>query len=403
MAILGFMHAQDLLTNNFNAVADKISWGRVKPGVLANRASVTDPTYRTENFFTKFMLKPADSASYRYIPYYDAQNPRDGFWSEVPADSSELWLRLYQKRTSTSTVAQAFVDYSIEQLLIEFWNWDGVRMKKVADIYLPKYADDSLVKYRLFAAAEGTTTVERQHSLGNIGSFTHCDPSTKDSVYDFRFSLHETAGFIQIYDYTMTRRAEVLGPTKNSLAVTHISVNPRRLGPYNYGYLQPLFHILANEPTFGMYVMPMRAKAEGSYQQQVTGGYQQFDRNYVEYVNRFMPILKKETEAPVKYSYIPQNAADCGLPANYNVLAVEYKAAIDTTKSGLGDLTVNGFMKFIDSGQEFSKPLLLRQANESSFTTQTPQVSALRWDKNPVTGQNWQPGDLANIELGISL
>jgi hypothetical protein len=91
------------------------------------------------------------------------------------------------------------------------------------------------------------------------------------------------------------------------------------------------------------------------------------------------------------------------LPANYNVLAVEYKAAIDTTKSGLGDLTVNGFMKFIDSGQEFSKPLLSRQANESSIANQTPQVGALRWDKNPVTGQNWQPGDLANIELGISL
>lgn len=60
-------------------------------------------------------------------------------------------------------------------------------------------------------------------------------------------------------------------------------------------------------------------------------------------------------------------------------------------------------MKFIDSGQEFSKPLLLRQANESSIANQFPQVSALRWDKNPVTGQNWQPGDLANIELGISL
>ena len=296
-----------------------------------------------------------------------------------------------------------YLAYQSNQTLLELWNWNGTRMKKVADINISNSGSDYGVKYRVFAETEGVDTVTRIHSLGSLSSFTNFDPATNEGVYDFRFKLDELAGFIQVYDYTMTRKTEVLGPNKNSLAVTHAIVFPRRCSPYSHSDSQPLFHILANEPTFGMYVMPMRAKAEGSYQQQVTGGYQQFDKNYVEYVNRFMPVLKKETEAPVKYSYIPQNATDCGLPANYNVLAVEYKAAIDTTKSGLGDLTVNGFMKFIDSGQEFSKPLLSRQANESSIASQFPQVSVFRWDKNPVTGQNWQPGDLANIELGISL
>ena len=401
MAILGFMHAQDLLTNNYTAVADKISWGRVKPGVLARISDDTSPTWRKENFFTKFMLKSADSANYRYFPSYDSQNPRDGFWAEVPTDSSELWLRLYQMRSYAGSIYD-YLEYNSSQLLLEFWNWNGTRMKKVADISISNSSDEYGVKYRVFAETEGVDTVTRTHSLGSLRSFTNFDPATNESVYDLRFKLDELAGFIQIYDYTMTRKTEVLGPNKNSLTVTHATVFPRRLCPYG-SESQPLFHILANEPTFGMYVMPMRAKAEGSYQQQITGGYQQFDKNYVEYVNRFMPILKKETEATVKYSYIPQNATDCGLPANYNVLAVEYKAAIDTTKSGLGELTVNGFMKFIDSGQEFSKPLLSRQANESSIASQFPQVTVFRWDKNPVTGQNWQPGDLANIELGISL
>ena len=401
MAILGFMHAQDLLTNNYTAVADKISWGRVKPGVLASVTNESGSTYRQESFYKKFMLKVEDAGSYRYFPDYSQQNPRDGFWAEVPADSSELWLRLYQMREYSSPSIYENIEYSTEQLLLEFWNWNGTRIKKVADILLPR--SGGLVLYRVFAETEGVDTVTRTHSLGPLKSFVDFDPATNEGVYDFRFKLDELAGFIQIYDYTMTRKVEVLGPNKNSLAVTHATVFPRRCCAYSRSDSPPLFHILANEPTFGMYVMPMRAKAEGSYQQQVTGGYQQFDKNYVEYTNRFMPILKKETEATVKYSYIPQNATDCGLPANYNVLAVEYKAAIDTTKSGLGDLTVNGFMKFIDSGLEFSKPLLLRQANESSIANQTPQVSALRWDKNPVTGQNWQPGDLANIELGISL
>ena len=402
MAILGFMHAQDLLTNNYMAVADKIPDGKVKPAVLASPYAVSNPGYLTENFFTKFMLNPANSDNYRYIADYSYQNPRDGFWSEIPEDSSELWLRIYQKMTYAST-AYSYLEYNTWQTLVEFYNWNGVRMKKVADIVVPSAYENGLVQYRLFADTEGADTVIRTHSLGALTSFTNFDPATKEGVYDLRFKFDELAGFIQVDDYTITRKTEVLGPNKNSLAITHATVFPRRCCPYSYDDAQPLFHILANEPTFGMYVMPMRAKAEGSYQQQVTGGYQQFDKNYVEYTNRFMPILKKETEATVKYSYIPQNATDCGLPANYNVLAVEYKAAIDTTKSGLGELTVNGFMKFIDSGQEFSKPLLLRQANESSIANQTPQVSALRWDKNPVTGQNWQPGDLANIELGISL
>ncbi len=403
MAILGFMHAQDLLTNNYTAVADKISWGRVKPGVLAAATSASSSIYRQESFYKKFMLKVGDAGSQRYFPSYSSQNPRDGFWAEVPADSSELWLRLYQMRSSSSPSTYYYLESVTSQLLLEFWNWNGTRMKKVADIVLPASDGGGVVLYRVFAETEDVDTVTRTHSLGALKSFVDFDPATNEGVYDFRFKLDELAGFIQIYDYTMTRKTEVLGPNKNSLAITHATVFPRRYCPYDYTYSQPLFHILANEPTFGMYVMPMRAKAEGSYQQQATGGYQQFDKNYVEYTNRFMPILKKETEATIKYSYIPQNATDCGLPANYNVLAVEYKAAIDTTKSGLGDLTVNGFMKFIDSGQEFSKPLLLRQANESSIANQTPQVSALRWDKNPVTGQNWQPGDLANIELGISL
>ena len=401
MAILGFMHAQDLLTNNYMAVADKIPNGKVKPAVLASRNNDSGSSFRQESFYRKFMLKVGDAGSQRYIPNYNYQNPRDGFWSEIPAESSELWFRLYQKTSIEATGLNYPVD--AEQTLIEFWNWNGVRMKKVAYIFVPSSGGNGLVQYRLLADTEGADTVTRTHSLGSLKSFINFDPATLESVYDFRFKLDELGGFIQIYDYTMTRKTEVLGPNKNSLAITHATVFPRRLCPYGSLIAQPLFHILANEPTFGMYVMPMRAKTEGSYQQQVTGGYQQFDNNYVEYVNRFMPILKKETEATVKYSYIPQNATDCGLPANYNVLAVEYKAAIDTTKSGLGDLSVNGFMKFIDSGQEFSKPLLLRQANESSIANQVPQVSALRWDKNPVTGQNWQPGDLANIELGISL
>ena len=60
MAILGFMHTQDLLTNNYTSVADKIPNGRVKPGVLAAIIGSSSSAYRQESFYKKFMLKPSD-------------------------------------------------------------------------------------------------------------------------------------------------------------------------------------------------------------------------------------------------------------------------------------------------------------------------------------------------------
>jgi hypothetical protein len=82
MAILGFMYAQDLLTNNYMAVADKIPNGRVKPGVLVAAANEANDAWGDENFFTKFMIKVADAATMRWFPMYFSQNPRDGFWSD---------------------------------------------------------------------------------------------------------------------------------------------------------------------------------------------------------------------------------------------------------------------------------------------------------------------------------
>jgi hypothetical protein len=165
MAILGFMHAQDLLTNNYTAVTDKISWGKVKPGVLASVTNDNNSIYRQESFYRKFMLKVGDAGSQRYFPSYYSQNPRDGFWAEVPADSSELWLRLYQMRSYAGTTYD-YLEYSSSQLLLEFWNWNGTRMKKVADIVLPATGGSGLVLYRVFAETEGVDTVTRTHSLG---------------------------------------------------------------------------------------------------------------------------------------------------------------------------------------------------------------------------------------------
>ena len=63
MAILGFMHAQDLLTNNYMAVADKIPNGRVKPSVLAAIDSSSSPKYRQENFYRSRSLAAAAAGS----------------------------------------------------------------------------------------------------------------------------------------------------------------------------------------------------------------------------------------------------------------------------------------------------------------------------------------------------
>ena len=180
MAILGFMHAQDLLTNNYMAVTDKISWGKVKPGVLPSVAKDSDSIYRQESFYRKFMLKVGDAGKQRYFPDYNYQNPRDGFWAEVPADSSELWFRLYQMRKHSTPSTYDYLEYGSSQLLLEFWNWNGTRIKKVADILLPSSGGGGLVLYRVFAETEGVDTVTHTHSLGALKSFVDFDPATNE-------------------------------------------------------------------------------------------------------------------------------------------------------------------------------------------------------------------------------
>ena len=404
MSIIVMQSAQDGLVNNIDAVADK-TVKQDRPPLLNTGSYIGTGSLPLKRFYHDLAVNPSGYAGVYYFKQCRDANgaARDLSWGALPAGSKEFWLRTSALLTGSGNGSVYFA-YSTDIILIEFWNWNGTRMKKVADIVCGGYgySPQGAVQYRLFSPVEGNNTVIRTFSLGTIANFLTYDATSKEATYDIRFVFDKHAGFVQFYDYTTTRVAEVIGGTVDDLVPTHVGVPPVGFSGINNGEVVPLFQIFADEPTFGMYVMPMHAKTNGSFAEQDSGGYTQFDKNYSNYVNRNVPYIKKDPDRIKKSSFVFQNATDKALPANYNILALEARVAFDITKMDLGALSVDGFLKFVDTGVEYSEPLRGVQPNVNSFTTLTPNISAMRFDKNPASGNSWQQGDLANIELGFS-
>ena len=404
MGILAFQHCTDTLSNNWECVAGlplAKGWPDNPPFLLQSQAYQSGGGSFTNNkFYFNFGYNPA-STERKYYAIPNGFN-RGGTWGEVPSTSKELWYRIYNALNTGTTVNYVG---GADIPLVEFFNWDATlgRMKKIADLFSP-FASGAggQLQYRLFTDVEGTETVVRTHLLGNINAYIEYEASTLESWYDIRINLDAVAGFIQVYDYSTTRKAEAIGVTIGTLPITHVWLGGAPLTSFDNNRAQ-VFSILADVPTFGMYVMPLNGKAEGSQQNQSSGGIAQFSKNWYDWQNHGAPVLTKPDSGNVKYTFTPQNCTDRGLPANYNILTFEYRLAYDCTKMDLGDLPVSSILKFKDTGEEVITPLRTRTANQNSYVTQTPMVYTMRWDQNPKSGNSWQQGDLANIELGIMI
>ena len=322
--------------------------------------------------------------------------------TEFPALSKELWIRFmdYNERGRDGGSYDQW-SYFRESLFAKFFNITNGVKKLVAVIRAgDSSARPSYLYYDLYGP-DGTKVI-KTHVITEANKIR--SNNNGDGIVDLRFSFDKTAGFIQHYDYTGTRVAEVLGKTIDTLPVTHIVLYSDVILPNAYSNSEALSRIVANEPTFGMYVMPFYAKAEGTDQQHLSGNYSRFSRSRYSFSKTTgVGLEKPESGEAAHYSYVPKTLLESGLPDNYNVLSLQVNSVVDAISPTGDPVVVNTYLKQVSTGTRFEIPQVPVKSNIDSTITKRPQVRTSRWDKNPVTGRNWQPGDLVDFEIGFKI
>jgi hypothetical protein len=319
--------------------------------------------------------------------------------TEFPALSKELWIRFMDYNDQYSEPGRW--NYDRESLFAKFFNITNGVKKLVAVIRAGSNSATPAYLYYDLYGPDGTTVI-KTHAITEASKIL--SNSNGDGIVDLRFSFDKTAGFIQHYDYTGTRVAEVLGKTIDTLPVTHIVLYSDVILPSNSSISEALSRIVANEPTFGMYVMPFYAKAEGTDQQHLSGNYSRFSMSRYSFSKTTgVGLEKPESGEAAHYSYVPKTLLESGLPANYNVLSLQVNSVVDAITPTGDPVVVNTYLKQVSTGTRFEIPQVPVKSNIDSAITKRPQVRTSRWDKNPVTGRNWQPGDLVDFEIGFKI
>ena len=397
MAILGYAYLPDIA------------------GTCVQGAHTTNPKLLNDPPYSTAMRSPVGSSFpndwYRKKSYDDnGGNPTSAGYSndcnmvlfvEFPADSTELWLRFLDFDSYPTGGWANYWNYYRQSIFAEFFNISNGVKKLVGRVQTNLTGDgNSKLCYYLFG--DDGATVIKTHVI-TPGSSIRSSISDNNLIVDLRLSFDKVAGFIQHYDQTATRISEVLGQTINNLPITHIAVNSDNILPKGGSYCESVFRIVANEPTFGMYVMPFYAKAEGTDQQQLAGTFSRFTMGR----NTFKPTsgitLEKPDNGNAMYSFVPKTLTESGLPANHNILSMQVNAVLDGSAATADPISVSTYLKHVATGNRFEKTNLPVKNNVDFSITSQPQVRSVRWDKNPVSGQNWQPGDLADFEIGFKV
>ena len=244
----------------------------------------------------------------------------------------------------------------------------------------------------------GSPEVNRQ----TIGSMANIAVDTvKGAVYfDIRIFLDPVAGFVQIYDYTGTKVGEFLGKTTTALLPTHVDLSIRQMDTYS---MPPLFAICANEPTMGMYMVPMRAKAEGADQDHSAGTYSNFAIRKMT-LNSNVVTLSAPAATTAKYSVIPKNMTDVSLPANYVVRALQIVTSIDGVSAGLDPLIPIQTLRIRSSGEQYDYAYVKGiTPNTDNLINRQYQSQSTILNTNPKTGLAWTVEDMADIEIGVKV
>ena len=328
--------------------------------------------------------------NFYYSPYKDNQKSinTQGDYPVIdllPESFDELWFRLFYKMNTVSIAG------AIEPL--KLYNSADV---KVASLYF----SGTTVLWKTF---NNTGTETSSTTIGVLSS-SNWDNTNKNFVLDFRIKLNPVAGFVQMYDYTTTVKGEILGKTIESSAVLSyykISIN-RITNDGSYDRALPLFCILADEPTFSMYVIPLLAKAEGSLQgQDIGSSYANLlsrKRNPTD--NGFVNMTLASGQSK-KYSLKLQNLTDRSIGANYILKSLKFGAIFETEQTSPTPLNVSLLMRGGDGSEHsYVVPPILPNTNASYDSVWQNRSKLLH--NNPITNTAWGLTDLDALEFGFT-
>lgn len=302
--------------------------------------------------------------------------------------NTEYWVRL-GLRSSGATINNNSGDFD----QVVFYNYNGTRYKKVASLVL----GGTTWKYYVHTTTEGVDTVV---TTLNLGTPSFGIDAIGNMYIDVRVKLDVAAGFIQLYGTTGTMLVEQLGATANTLPVTHIQAS---ISLHNTYDAQSTFTIIADEPTIGMFVAPIYAKAEGGLQQQDAGGaYTSFQYRLKNPGSLGTVSLTAATGIKKQYSMKTKTMEDIALPANYVVKSVKLSGIFEAQSAKFDPLPVNMLLRDSVSTITYEPPVGNVIPNYIGTTNKNYQRFHHKMDTNPITGAAWQVSDFTTLELGFS-
>lgn len=303
----------------------------------------------------------------------------------LPASFDELWYRVLYKCTSISGAGGTLLMLLSSSNLAQFQIYLGG-----TTIYHATYNSAGTIV---------TTTALGVLSLANAQ-----DVAAGNLSLDIRIKLDPSYGYIQIYNYAGTLLFEFIGKTIEAgltLNRYHLALGYINTAASPSAGVQ-LFAILATEKTFGMYVCPLKLKAEGSLQQQDAG--QTFaniaprKRHPTELGSLAMTISAGTTK---QYTAQLQSMTDIALPANYVVRSLKVSEILECTQQTPTPVIPEILLK--TNGVVKATPVAPIVPNSNGAITEVWQTRSVKYDLNPTTGLPWELADFNAMEVGFKL
>lgn len=154
---------------------------------------------------------------------------------------------------------------------------------------------------------------------------------------DLRLKLDPLYGYVQFYNYAGTLLLEYIGKTVEASIVVdsyQLYVVSNDVNANTSERAKALFSILATEKTFGMYVAPLKLKAEGSLQQQDSGGtYANIAGRKIVPTDVGSLAMTVDVGQTKSYTAKVESFTDIGLPASFTqVRSVKVSEILECTQ-----------------------------------------------------------------------
>ena len=398
--ILAMVQASTAISEQYNKAIANYS---CPYGVVSNGSVVKDNSgsYRASvwNVYNPDGGTAADCNTYTNLE--DTVNYQYVDFTEQPTSANrEFWVRLGNTAKRTSTPPGSFSAPGSNNHVLGVIGTTGNRL--IASVSL-EYNKVSIILYNVTTGDKISTS---QVCLLGAPSYAN----TYDWSLDFRVLLDQVAGFVQVYNAAGTLLGEFLGPTLPSGG----SVDAKGLALYQQHpnwpdagntpssrTRTPTFSVLSNEPTFGIWVIPLLTAAAGNYQQQLSGSY----ADYSAYLTSRNPATTTTLEASPgqtkKVTYKVESIAAKNIPANYIVEAVALKTVFTAVNNNNAALTAKHLLRV--DGADFaynSKRGILPNITIASLVY---QGSGVLLNTNPATSTPWSFSSIENMEIGFQL